>query len=99
KSGSPFEFLLDYEETLDFKNLADESGKVPVTYTQISNAANTGSGEQTLIDGKTGKKKVNFSSSFGQPVRKYDIAEVYKNKNDILRSFSFIFSSVCNKRE
>ena len=50
KSGSPFEFLLDYEETLDFKNFADESGKVPVTYTHISNAAYSGSGEQTLID-------------------------------------------------
>lgn len=99
KSGSPFKFLLDYEETLDFKNFADETGKVPVTYTHISNAAYSGSGEQTLIDGKTGKKKVNFSSSFGQPVRKYEIAEVYKNKNDIRRSFSLIFSSVCNKRE
>lgn len=99
KKGSPFEFQLDFEETLDFKNFADESGKVPVTYTYISNEAYSGSGEQTLINEETGKKKVNFSSSFAQPVRKYEVTEVYKNQNDIRRNFSFVFSSVCNKRE
>lgn len=99
KNGSPFEFQLDFEETLDFKNFADESGKVPVTYTYTANDSFSDSGEQTVIDGKVSKKKVNFSSSFAQPVRKYEVAEVYKNKNDIRRSFTFLFSSVCNKRE
>lgn len=99
KSGKPFEFQLDFEETLDFKNFADESGKVSVSYTYVANDSFSDSGEQTLIDGKTSKKKVNFSSSFVQPVRKYDVTEVYKNKQDIRRSFTFVFSSVCNKRE
>ena len=99
KSGSPFEFQLDFEETLDFKNFADASGEVPVTYTYTANDSFSDSGEQTVIDGKISKKKINFSSSFAQPVRKYEVAEVYKNKNDIRRSFTFLFSSVCNKRE
>lgn len=99
KSGSPFEFQLDFEETLDFKNFADESDKVPVTYTYTANDSFSDSGEQTVIDEKVSKKKVNFSSSFAQPVRKYEVAEVYKNKNDIRRNFTFLFSSVCNKRE
>ncbi|MBS7009772.1 hypothetical protein [Anaerostipes sp.] len=99
KNGSPFEFQLDFEETLDFKNFADESGKVPVTYTYTANDSFSDSGEQKIIDGKISKQKVNFSSSFAQPVRKYDITEVYKDKNDIRRSFSFVFSSLCNKRE
>ena len=88
KEENPFSFDLAYQESLDFSNFIQKSGKVPVTYTFDG---------KKILDDDVKTKSLEFSSSRTQEIDSYQIITIWNSASDIRRKFSFTFEPAGTK--
>lgn len=79
---NPFEFKIEYKESLDMSNFVKKSGNISVTYTF--------DGKEILND-SIKQKEISFPATLKQSVSKYEIATIWNHTNDIRRKVSFTF--------